>query len=214
MSNTNKHIEEFLDYYLNVEQSPDYAVLITGCWGSGKTYFIRQYLGGNRKEVKEWLTDCEKYVVVYVSLFGAKSREEMDKRVLETLHPKLNSKIVKAIPGAVSLIGKIVGTATANPFVTIAGENIAVFSDVDVVKFCEVYKGVKRDRNSTLRKAIEKRYEDYNRLEKEKEFLERLLNEAKREFNEAERPLSPSVFSLHYLIRTINKILGVTNDAA
>ena len=129
MSNSNKHIEEFLDYYLNVEQSPDYAVLITGCWGSGKTYFIRQYLGGNRKEVKEWLTDCEKYVVVYVSLFGAKSREEMDKRVLEALHPKLNSKIVKAIPGAVSLIGKIVGTATANPLVTIAGENIAVFSE-------------------------------------------------------------------------------------
>lgn len=129
MSNSNKHIKEFLDYYLNVEQSPDYAVLITGCWGSGKTYFIRQYLGGNRKEGKEWLTDCEKYVVVYVSLFGAKSREEMDKRVLEALHPKLNSKIVKAIPGAVSLIGKIVGTATANPFVTIAGENIAVFSE-------------------------------------------------------------------------------------
>ena len=129
MENSNKHIEEFLDYYLNVEQSLDYAVLITGCWGSGKTYFIRQYLGGNRKEVKEWLTDCEKYVVVYVSLFGAKSREEMDKRVLEALHPKLNSKIVKAIPGAVSLIGKIVGTATANPLVTIAGENIAVFSE-------------------------------------------------------------------------------------
>ena len=92
--------------------------------------------------------------------------------------------------------------------------DVFCFSDVDVVKFCEVYKGVKRDRNSTLRKSIEKRYEDHNRLEKEKEFLERLLNEAKREFNEAERPLSPSVFSLHYLIRTINKILGVTNDAA
>lgn len=129
MSNSNKHIEEFLDYYLNKELSPDYAVLITGYWGSGKTYFIRRYLGGNRKEVKDWLTDCEKYVVVYVSLFGAKNREEMDKRVLETLHPKLNSKIVKAIPGAVSLIGKIVGTTTANPLVTIAGENIAVFSE-------------------------------------------------------------------------------------
>ena len=129
MSNSNKHIEEFLNYYLEHETSPDYAVLITGCWGSGKTYFIRQYLGGNRKEVKDWLTDCEKYTVVYVSLFGAKSRDEMDKRVLETLHPKLNSKIVKAIPGAVSLIGKIAGTATANPFETIAGENIAIFTE-------------------------------------------------------------------------------------
>ena len=88
------------------------------------------------------------------------------------------------------------------------------FADIDVIRFCEVYKSVKRDRNSTLRKAIEKRYENHNRLEKEKEFLERLLNEAERVFNEAERPLSPSIFSLHYLIRTINKILGVKNDAA
>ncbi len=49
MSNSNKHIEEFLDYYLNKEQSPDYAVLITGCWGSGKTYFIRKYHGDEIK---------------------------------------------------------------------------------------------------------------------------------------------------------------------
>jgi hypothetical protein len=157
MSNSNKHIEEFLDYYLNVEQSPDYAVLITGCWGSGKTYFIRQYLEGkgaagkNVVKIFDWLTDCEKYVVVYVSLFGAKSREEMDKRVLEALHPKLNSKIVKAIPGAVSLIGKIVGTATANPLVTIAGENIAVFSEnvleaekKDIKKVVVVFDDVER----------------------------------------------------------------------
>lgn len=157
MSNSNKHIEEFLDYYLDKEHSPDYAVLITGCWGSGKTYFIRQYLEGkgaagkNVVKIFDWLTDCEKYVVVYVSLFGAKSREEMDKRVLEALHPKLNSKIVKAIPGAVSLIGKIVGTATANPLVTIAGENIAVFSEnvleaekKDIKKVVVVFDDVER----------------------------------------------------------------------
>jgi KAP family P-loop domain. len=53
MENSNKHIEEFLDYYLNKEQSPDYAVLITGCWGSGKTYFIRHFLekqGASKKK--------------------------------------------------------------------------------------------------------------------------------------------------------------------
>ena len=85
MSNSTKHIEEFLDYYLNKEQSPDYAVLITGCWGSGKTYFIRQYLGGDRKEIKDWLTDCVKYTVVYVSLFGLKNRDEIDKKIQEDM---------------------------------------------------------------------------------------------------------------------------------
>lgn len=65
MSNSNKHIEEFLDYYLNKELSPDYAVLITGCWGSGKTYFIRQFLekqGAAGKDVvrkNDWLAGFE-----------------------------------------------------------------------------------------------------------------------------------------------------------
>lgn len=123
MANSNEHIEQFLNYYLEKEASPDYAVLITGCWGSGKTYFIKQFLAGKDPDgqnkdvvkIKEWLTDCEKYTVVYVSLFGARSRAEMDQRVLEKLHPILNSELLKTIPGAVSLIGKIIGVLSANP---------------------------------------------------------------------------------------------------
>ena len=127
MSNSNKHIEEFLDYYLNKEQSPDYAVLITGCWGSGKTYFIRKYLEGKGAAGKDvvktfdWLTDCEKYAVVYVSLFGAKSREEMDKRVLEKLHPILNSEYLKSIPTAVSTIAKLLKEYSVNPALKATG---------------------------------------------------------------------------------------------
>jgi hypothetical protein len=129
MSNSNKHIEEFLNYYLEHETSPDYAVLITGCWGSGKTFFIKQYLGDEKKEIKDWLTDCEKYTVVYVSLFGAKSREEIDKRVLEKIHPILNSAVFKAIPRAVSLVGKIAGAVSENPVIPIAGNSVSVFAD-------------------------------------------------------------------------------------
>ncbi|MCQ2287364.1 MAG: KAP family NTPase [Bacteroidales bacterium] len=129
MANSNEHIEQFLNYYLEKETSPDYAVLITGCWGSGKTYFIKQFLAGkdpngkNKDVVKisDWLTDCEKYTVVYVSLFGAKSRAEMDQRVLEKLHPILNSELLKTIPGAVSLIGKIIGVLSANPAGVVVG---------------------------------------------------------------------------------------------
>lgn len=82
MSGSNQHIRDFLDYYLNRCQEPDYAVLITGCWGSGKSYFIRNYLTGNAV-VKDFLTDVEKYRVIYVTLFGAKNWAEMDQRVSE-----------------------------------------------------------------------------------------------------------------------------------
>ena len=79
----NYHIASYLDGYLNAANKPDYAVLITGDWGSGKTHFIKNYLGGDKKIVNDWLTDCEKYIVLYISLFGAKSRADMDGRVLE-----------------------------------------------------------------------------------------------------------------------------------
>ena len=91
----NQHIANFLDGYLSTSNKPDYAVLITGDWGSGKTHFIKKFLGGDKKIVKSWLTDCEKHIVLYVSLFGAKSRADMDGRVLEKLHPILKSNKIK-----------------------------------------------------------------------------------------------------------------------
>lgn len=117
MSNSNKHIEEFLDYYLNVEQSPDYAVLITGCWGSGKTYFIRQYLdskgaaGKSVVKIFDWLNGFERYTVVYVSLFGAKNRDDINKNVERILHPKINSKNIEYLPDAISLVSNLAGIA-------------------------------------------------------------------------------------------------------
>lgn len=119
MANSNEHIEEFLNYYLEKETSPDYAVLITGCWGSGKTYFIKQYLAGKNPDgqkkdvaqIREWLTDCEKYTVVYTSLFGAKSREDMDARVLEKLRPVINPKDKNCTSEALSLIASLAGIA-------------------------------------------------------------------------------------------------------
>ena len=138
MSNSNKHIEEFLDYYLNKEQSPDYAVLITGCWGSGKTYFIRQYLekqGAAGKDVvrkNDWLTGFKKYTVVYVSLFGMKTREDINKKIEHILHPKIDSKKIECLPDAVSLIGSLagiaVGTAVATTKTLTTGGSAAPFA--------------------------------------------------------------------------------------
>ena len=87
---SNEHIKKFLDEYL-VKPSNDYAVLITGCWGSGKTYFISQYMGGQKvHRVRDFLMDSVNRTVVYISLFGAKSRENIENRIFEVLHPHLS----------------------------------------------------------------------------------------------------------------------------
>ena len=108
MSDSNAHIKAFLNDYLNGASVPDYAVLITGDWGSGKTTFVRNYFGGgNVFEIKNSFTDDVEYWVVYASLFGAKSREDMDQRVLQNLHPFLQSKKVDFTTKAIPLIGSL-----------------------------------------------------------------------------------------------------------
>ena len=120
----NHHIASYLDGYLNAANKPDYAVLITGDWGSGKTHFIKKYLGGDKKIVNDWLTDCEKYVVLYISLFGAKSRADMDGRVLEKLHPILKSEKIKVFTSSFPIIGMIAGASAPIPGGAIIGERI------------------------------------------------------------------------------------------
>ena len=86
---SNEHIKKFLDEYL-AKPSNDYAVLITGCWGSGKTHFISRYMGGQKvHKVRDWLMDSVNRTVVYISLFGVKSRKDIENRIFEVLHPHL-----------------------------------------------------------------------------------------------------------------------------
>ena len=83
----NKHIDEFLDYY-NKLGNPQYAVLLKGKWGSGKTHFINNY--------KDHLDKIDqKYI--YVSLYGVTSYDAIETEFLKAIHPKLyNDKTIFA----------------------------------------------------------------------------------------------------------------------
>ena len=79
----NSHIEEYLNYYCNLSSAPGFAVLLKGDWGSGKTWFIKEY----QKKLKE-----QKYKVLYVSLYGVASFSEIGNIFFQQLHPILSSK--------------------------------------------------------------------------------------------------------------------------
>lgn len=79
----NNHISDFLDYYLALFTSPEYAILITGEWGVGKTWFMKQYLSD--RKVKH----------LYVSLNGVSTFSEIEDQFFEQLHPVLASKPMK-----------------------------------------------------------------------------------------------------------------------
>lgn len=84
----NEHIDKFLDYYVKEVENPEYAVLLKGKWGSGKTHFINEY--------KDHL-DTIKQKYIYVSLYGVTSYDEIETKFLKAIHPKLyNDKTIFA----------------------------------------------------------------------------------------------------------------------
>lgn len=88
ISEPNKHIEEYLDYYCD-DQLNDYAVLIKGDWGAGKTWFIKEY----EKKLKQ---DGFKKTI-YISLNGVAKKDAIDDMIFCALHPVLSHKVAKVI---------------------------------------------------------------------------------------------------------------------
>lgn len=112
MAIINQHINEFLDYYLNLNE-PQYAVLLSGKWGSGKTHFIKQFKEKNKSS----------YKFIHISLFGLKSKEDIHKQVIFKLFGLENDNLTKAT----DFIGKFI-KGILNKY---AGVNIAL-SDIPI----------------------------------------------------------------------------------
>lgn len=89
----NSHIKNYLDSYV-IFDNPQYAVMIKGDWGSGKTHFIKEYI----KEFNEKNTETPQ-VFIYVSIFGLKKTSSIDELIFQQLHPVLASKSAKLVGG-------------------------------------------------------------------------------------------------------------------
>ena len=82
----NRHIREFLPYYVKLPQAPRYAVLISGPWGIGKTFLVDKILKEQFKHDPTGYT--------YVSLYGLASSEQIDIALVEAHFPAW--RLVKA----------------------------------------------------------------------------------------------------------------------
>src|SRR5438105_1895968 len=73
-SDKNTHIREFLSRYVELPYSPYYAVILTGPWGIGKTFLVKEFL---RKQFGDDREHNDKKCI-YVSLYGLTSIDEID----------------------------------------------------------------------------------------------------------------------------------------
>jgi hypothetical protein len=92
----NKHIWDYLNYYLRLGHAPGFAVLLSGPWGVGKTYLLKAFLK------KEFGEDTANYV--YVSLYGLSSIEEIDDALFQAAFPALTGTAAKVV-GRVAKVG-------------------------------------------------------------------------------------------------------------
>ncbi|MDP2724173.1 MAG: P-loop NTPase fold protein [Bacteroidales bacterium] len=88
----NDHIVEYLNYYIDLE-NPQYAVLLIGNWGCGKTYFIKEL-------IKNWqnLEETNDKIIlkpIYVSLNGVADAHTINERIRAVINPFLYSKGMK-----------------------------------------------------------------------------------------------------------------------
>lgn len=72
-------IKEIIKEYLRTEKA-EYAVMVNGEWGSGKTYFLTHSLMEIIESADIGRNEKRKYA--YVSLYGAKSIEEISKEII------------------------------------------------------------------------------------------------------------------------------------
>lgn len=84
-----KIIDEIMDYVKS--KNTDYAIMVDGKWGSGKTYFWTKELKPTIEST--YYDQYNMYSTIYVSLYGLTSIEEINKKVFFELTQKMDKNI-------------------------------------------------------------------------------------------------------------------------
>lgn len=99
---------EYLDYYLGLSGDPEFAVLLEGPWGSGKSHFVSTYFD-NRLSAMRKKDPNATDPLIRVTLFGARDQSDIITQMFEKAHPILGGKAVKLMNNVASKLGGIVG---------------------------------------------------------------------------------------------------------
>lgn len=123
----NKEIIEVLEEYIN-NPKKQYAILIDGEWGCGKTHFIKnEYI---KKE------DANK---VYISLYGVKSKEEINKKIYYAIIDK-KIKINKKVKKLGEETGKIAEITIENIF----NIKLGGIKNIDISGIVSLFNDIKK----------------------------------------------------------------------
>ena len=122
LERNNAHVTDYLNAY-RLMGAVDFAVMITGSWGSGKTEFVKRWTESINK-----MDNGDKSDYLSVSLNGVETLEEIDSLLFRAAHPVLGGKSVR-------MAGKVLGIIASGLKLTASGEDSKVgfeFSAEDI----------------------------------------------------------------------------------
>lgn len=89
-------MEELIESISDYIRKPytDYAIMINGEWGSGKTYFWNNKL---RNRLETITVNGKPYKTIYMSLYGINSLEEISKKIFIETNPMISKSLKKFV---------------------------------------------------------------------------------------------------------------------
>jgi len=105
----NEEITYRIEQYLELDTN--YAIIINGDYGIGKTHYIKNELFPKIAKLKiPNLEYDETYIPILISLFGAKSIEDIQNQIFVELYPILKKRGVKIVAGLGNTVLKYFGS--------------------------------------------------------------------------------------------------------
>ena len=92
-----KELIESIEDYIRKPYT-DYAVMINGEWGSGKTHFWNNKLRQRIENIRN--KDGKLYKTIYISLYGINSIEEISKKIFLETNPMMSKTLKKFVDNA------------------------------------------------------------------------------------------------------------------
>ncbi len=104
-SMTTKHIEQIFTDYLKIDKT-QYAVLLNGGWGCGKTYFWKYKL--------EKIAESNDFKTIYVSLNGISKIDDLDYQLFIKLLPLISNQENRALKNSTRFVGNLLNKLSTN----------------------------------------------------------------------------------------------------
>ena len=135
----NEEITDRIEQYLELDTN--YAIIINGDYGIGKTHYIKNQLFPKIAKLK--IPNSEKgetYIPILISLFGAKSIEDIQNQIFVELYPILKKRGIKIVAGLGNTVLKYFGsnlkdllseTGTSSESLTDYGKILICIDDID-----------------------------------------------------------------------------------